>query len=137
MRTKNGFTLIELMLAIAIIGLIASIAMIGQRGAQAKRRDVTRAANVGELQKALTLLAAQAQAYPVYSGCITGADPVTTAIRAFALVGGEVKLADPTYSSDPTRCYFYSSATGSVYTLRYTLESNSSAGEAGDHLVQP
>lgn len=129
--------MIELMLAIAIIGLIASIAVIGQRGVQAKRRDVARVANVGELQKALTLLAAQAQAYPVYSGCITGADPVTTAIRAGGFVGAGTTLIDPTYPSDAARCYFYVSVSGSTYTLRYTLESNSNAGTEGDHLIQP
>lgn len=135
-NSVGGFTLIELMIAIGIIGIIAALALVGQRNVQSKRRDVRRVSNIGELQKALSLYISQAGAYPTYTGCVDGGDLVSTEIVGKGLLGGSAKLADPLYPSDLVKCYYYESA-GSQYTLRYTLESNSAAGTAGDHIVVP
>lgn len=134
---SKGFTLIELLLVIAIIGLIASLALVGQRNAQAKRRDVKRVSDTTELQKALALYLAKVQSYPVMTGCITGTDAVTTGLQTQGFVGAGSKLVDPLYPTDITKCYYYD-GTASKYTLRYTLEQNSaSSGAAGDHYIIP
>ncbi|MEK9152348.1 MAG: type II secretion system protein [Patescibacteria group bacterium] len=134
--SRRGFTLIELLIVIAIIGILATLSMFGLRTVQAKRRDVARVSNITELQKALSLYISQVGSYPVLTGCVTGADVVSTEIVAKGLLAGSSKLVDPVYPSDAAKCYYYVSA-GSKYTLRYTLESNSSAGTAGDHIVVP
>jgi prepilin-type N-terminal cleavage/methylation domain-containing protein len=139
MRNANkGFTLIELLLTVAIIGLIGSIVMVGNRNAQERRRDVKRVANATELQKALALYLAKQQSYPTMNGCIDGgaSDTVTPALIAGAFIAPSSKLFDPLYPSDTSKCYFYSGG-GATYTLRYTLEANSSAGTPGDHIVVP
>ncbi len=133
---RRGFTLIELLLVIAIIGLIATIVLVGQQTTQAKSRDTRRVSDIDQLQKALSLDLAQAQQYPTYTGCITGTDPVTTELQTRALVGAGSKLIDPLYPTDTTKCYYYA-GTGSAYTLRYTLETNSQFGTPGDHTVVP
>lgn len=133
---EKGFTLIELLLVIAIIGVIATFVLVGQSSAQAKRRDVKRVSNAVELQKAIALYLAKIQTYVVYTGCINGADPVTTGLKTNAFIGAGASLIDPKFPSDVTKCYYYDS-NGSKYTLRYTLEQDSSAGTAGNHIVVP
>lgn len=54
-RYIKGFTLIELMVVITIIGLIASTVLAALSSARAKARDATRVQTVKELQKALEL----------------------------------------------------------------------------------
>jgi prepilin-type N-terminal cleavage/methylation domain-containing protein len=133
---QKGFTLIELLMVVAIIGVIATLALVGQSAAQAKRRDVKRVANMKELQKAMSLYLAKVQSYVIYTGCINGTDPVTTALVSNNFIGANAKMVDPTNPNVPASCYWYD-GTGSKYTVRYTLESNSSAGTAGNHTIVP
>jgi len=138
MRTtrSRGFTLVELLLVVAVFGLIGSFAMYAQYNSQQKRRDVRRVSNVVELQKALSLYSSQAQGYPTMTGCISGTDLVTTELVAKGLIAAGSGLVDPLNPSNPTNCYFYA-GNGSSYTLRYTLEQTSTAGTVGNHLIVP
>ncbi|KPJ85153.1 hypothetical protein AMJ57_04140 [Parcubacteria bacterium SG8_24] len=135
-KKDRGFTLIELLLAISIIALISSLVLYGQRHEQKKRRDVQRVSNISEVQKGLALYLSETGGYPVYTGCLTGADPVSEGLRNYNYVGPDTNLADPLNPTDVTSCYYYD-GNGSRYTLRYTLETNSTIGEAGDHIVVP
>lgn len=135
-RKQLGFTLIELLLVIAIIGVIASLAMVGQRHQKSLQRDVKRVSHISEIQKALALYFADEQQYPTYTGCIDGSDPVTSALIGNKLFGSSSGLIDPSDPTDVATCYYYEGISG-AYTLRYTLERNSSAGSLGDHLIVP
>ena len=132
-----GFTLIELLLVIAIIGLIATIALVSQRNGQAKRRDVKRVSDTTELQKALALYLSKVQSYPVYTGCLTGSDAVSVGLQGQGFVSPGAKLVDPAFPTNITKCYYYVGTAGK-YTLRYTLEQTAaSTGAAGDHYIVP
>jgi prepilin-type N-terminal cleavage/methylation domain-containing protein len=135
-RTPRGFTLIELLLAIAIIGLIASVILIGQRSAAATRRDVKRYSDVKTFEQGLSLYFSKAQAYPTYTGCINGTDPVTAGLHAQNIMASNVTVADPSFPNDPARCYYYT-GTPSAYTLRYVIEVSSIAGPAGPQIRTP
>lgn len=135
-RRQLGFTLIELLLVIAIIGVIVSLAMVGQRHQKGLQRDVKRVSHMSEIQKALALYFAEEQQYPTYTGCIDGSDPVTSALIGNQLLGSSSGLIDPSDPSDVARCYYYE-GTGSAYTLRYTLEKDSTSGSLGDHVIIP
>ncbi len=135
--SRRGFTLIELLLVIALIGLIASIALIGLRSGPQKRLDLKRVSDIDELQKALGLYATTEHGYPVYTGCVNGTtDLVSTELHAKGALGPGSKIGDPSFPTDATKCYYYDSA-GAMYTLRYTLQTDSSAGSVGDHTVNP
>lgn len=135
-KKSPGFTLIELMIVIAIVGLISAAAMVGLGNVRSKQRDTRRVANITELQKGLQLYIAQVGNYPTQAGCVDGSDTVSTELAAKGLIAANAKLVDPLYPSDAAKCYFYD-GNGSKYKLRYTLESNSAAGEAGDHTIEP
>jgi prepilin-type N-terminal cleavage/methylation domain-containing protein len=52
-RKKNGFTLIELIIVIAIIAVLSSIGMVMYTGAQKSARDAKRMGDIDEIKKAL------------------------------------------------------------------------------------
>ena len=57
---RKGFTLIELLIVIAIIGLLATLAIVSLSSAQQKARDTKRIADVGAIQSALELCLSEA-----------------------------------------------------------------------------
>jgi prepilin-type N-terminal cleavage/methylation domain-containing protein len=67
---RRGFTLIELLIVIAIVGFVATIAMIGVGSARAKSRDNKRATDLKQIQKALELSFEPGSGYPVTASAI-------------------------------------------------------------------
>jgi prepilin-type N-terminal cleavage/methylation domain-containing protein len=71
-QKKRGFTLIELMVVITIVGLLASVVLAAMTTARAKARDTTRVQMVKELQKAVELYRnANGGIYPCGSSAAT------------------------------------------------------------------
>ncbi|MFA6376019.1 MAG: prepilin-type N-terminal cleavage/methylation domain-containing protein [Candidatus Paceibacterota bacterium] len=52
---QKGFTLIELMVVISIIGLLSSMVMVGMQGARANARDASRKQDIETIEKALVM----------------------------------------------------------------------------------
>ncbi len=61
---KNGFTLVELLVVISIIGILAGIALVAFRSSQARSRDVQRKSDLKQTANALELFYADYQKYP-------------------------------------------------------------------------
>lgn len=64
MKKKKGFTLVELLIVIAIIAIIAGIILGSMAEARAKGRDASKVRSMNEIQKALSLYQAQYNGYP-------------------------------------------------------------------------
>lgn len=65
MRNRNiGFTLIELLVVVAIIGLLASVAMVSINNARLKSRDARRLSDMRQIQTALELYYDKNNQYP-------------------------------------------------------------------------
>ena len=62
---KKGFTLIEVLIVIFIIGLLASVVLIGLGSFRARGRDARRAADLRSIQHALELYYGKSGSYPV------------------------------------------------------------------------
>ncbi|MBL8029876.1 MAG: type II secretion system protein [Candidatus Doudnabacteria bacterium] len=64
-KNKNsGFTLIEILVVVAIIALLSSIALIGLMSAREKSRNVKRLGDMTQMNTALELYNAQNKGYP-------------------------------------------------------------------------
>jgi len=90
---KKGFTLIELMVVIAVIAILATIALFGLAKAQAAARDTSRQQIMNGVRTALERYFADNQAYYSATNDFCGA--------IFALVGGGY-LTQPVDPSDKT-----------------------------------
>ncbi len=76
MHTRpNGFTLIELMVVVAIIGLLSSIVLVSLSTARSKGRDARRFADTQSIQQAVELYFAYSQVYPNCARTTGGAFP--------------------------------------------------------------
>ncbi|HBL51600.1 MAG TPA: hypothetical protein DDZ05_00035 [Candidatus Blackburnbacteria bacterium] len=130
MRKKaKGFTLIELMIVISIIGMLAGLSTIGYQGARASSRDARRKADIEDLRTALEIYRSDCGSYPA-----------TLPAAGVALVGTSATgtcLTSNTYMSqipaDPqsSKGYLYeykAGASNRTYTLCSTLENGNSTG---------
>lgn len=123
-----GFGIIDMMLAISIIGLLASITSLVYVTAKAKARDLKRVADVRQLRTALELYRTTTGHFPV-SPTGTGAQrpfPETTEIPD--LVASEyvtaLPVAPPTANngcSEQHNQYMYRSINGYSYSLTFCI----------------
>lgn len=117
--SQRGFTIIELLVVLAIIGLLISGVLVGLSQARTRAQDTRRMEDIGQLQRALALYATTFHRYPPAAATttLTGADSVS-----IALINAETIPAIP---KDPnaSRSYRYSS-TGNSYLLEFCLDTN-------------
>lgn len=133
-----GFTIIELLVVVAVIAFLVSITMAFFSNARARGRDAKRVADVMEIHDALALYVTNTRIFPnpTPAGgiCLTGSDAVSA-----ALVGADAIRAvplDPRHncgSGLPAAAnphYHYESLTGSTYKIWYALETDSIPGHS-------
>jgi prepilin-type N-terminal cleavage/methylation domain-containing protein len=116
MKNKNAFTLIELLIVMAILSALASIAIISFSGAQKTAKDTKRKSDLRQYQTAIEIFANKNNGvFPVRS----------SAVSAFSLCGasnplGSINCVD---DADNTKHYMYqSNAAGTSYVLYATYD---------------
>lgn len=142
-HTYKGFTLVELLVVVAIIGLLAGIAVVSVNSVRVKARDAKRIADVKQIQNALEL----------YNNTKGGQYPLNKAAQSVDLTGkvlSEEKGIDTTgggeiyinvIPADPTtgRKYEYTQCAKAdtallyceKYGIRFETEASSSVGVKG------
>lgn len=63
-KNRKGFTLIEMLVVVAIIGILSSVVLIGVSGARQRARDARRISDISRIQANLELSYNQATGYP-------------------------------------------------------------------------
>lgn len=107
-KSRTGFTLVELLVAMAIVAVVMAAALVAFSGTRATARDGKRKADLETIRSALELYRSDAGGYPL------AADYVT-------LLGDYIS-AVPKDPLDPARVYGYAPQTcGSVTCPAYTL----------------
>ena len=134
-RMQKGFTLIEILIVVAIIAILASIVLVGLGPTQAAARDSKRLSDLREVQNGLELYFNKCGYYPggVVSGSCAGttysaedfwgvAGTSATGMTA-ALTGSNIGVN--TVPDDPlggSHTYYYGTNGGTNYVIAATLE---------------
>lgn len=126
-QLSKGFTLVELLIVVAIIGLLATLAVISLTSAQQRSRDTKRVADVKSIQSAMELYYNDNAVYPNITVGGAGASTWTTVSAAMSKYVNALPV-DPTNSS--TSVYSYYESTATKYYISATVESNSNAKTA-------
>lgn len=66
--SRSGFTVVELVTVIAIIGVLATIIISSYSGVQAENRDTRRKTDIANIAKALEVYYSDTGAYPIPTG---------------------------------------------------------------------
>jgi len=131
MNRKHGFTLIELMIVMAILAILMAIGAGVFTTSMKKGRDNTRKANLSAMTKALELYYSDKGKYPVgVSGVIKGCG--TDTVRTVCAVNTPFQDSTPInptiymaqLPTDPVSSlkYYYVSANGSQFQIYAHLE---------------
>lgn len=133
MENRKGFTLIEILIVVAIIGLLTSIILVGLGAFRTRGRDARRIADLRETQNGLELYYTKNQRYPAITGADTWASLKTSLTTAG--IGISSVASDPL---SPAQNYQYGVSTdGQNYVLAATLEdiNNSALKDDADGTV--
>ncbi|MEK7621152.1 MAG: prepilin-type N-terminal cleavage/methylation domain-containing protein [Patescibacteria group bacterium] len=122
MNRKQGFTIVELLIVIVIIGILASLIIVAYNGIQQRAQSAKRKADTGVMMKWLELYYADNGTYPasnsgtdylVTTSMITGS---TTTSQLRALIGSSSSIQDPLdQSTVPIITNGYAETTGKYF----------------------
>ncbi len=137
-RGGSGFTLIEILIVVAIIAILASIVIVGLGPAQQSGRDARRISDLQSVQNGLELYYSKCGYYPgaaVASGAtcpgfaaVSGNGGATGfSSMSASLIGSAIGISS--VPNDPTggKSYEYGSTDGTSYTLEATLENSNNS----------
>jgi len=146
-KKEYGFTLLEMLVVVAIMAMLMSFTMASMRAAKQKNRDARREQDIKELQNALGLYATNTGLYPICASEViigsAGGACLSDALMSSQATQGKVPtdplgLTTGTCGTAGSYVYCYQSANGFTYTIRYVLETNTISGKsAGLQTAKP
>jgi len=126
---RAGFTLVELLIVIAIIGLLTALGVGSFQSAKTKAKDAKRKSDLQTIAKSLEAYANDHNLYPLSQTDKILCQPATSTLcdwdEAFTDANGTVYA--PKLPSDelaPKQVYLYDSASGTSFTLYAHLENS-------------
>ena len=125
MITRKGFTLIEILIVVAIIAILASIVLVGLGPTQQSGRDARRLSDIRQVQNALELFYNKCGYYPgtITSGACSLTEPTTWTGMGTMLAAAGLGLGSLPGDPSSNRSYGYAYAAGNTtYVLAVALE---------------
>lgn len=115
---KKGFTLVELLVVMAIIGILSTLGLVSFRNAQPKSRDSRRKSDLEQVQRALEMYYNDYNDYPSSNGgAIQIGSTLTWGVSEMKDSKGTIYMKelpkDPT--GNPEYCYVYINKSFKLY----------------------
>ena len=120
-QNKNGFTIVELLIVIVVIGILAAITVVAYNGIQQQARDSSRTTAINGVMKALEMYKIENGAYPS-----VGSDNAGYALSTLSSALVPTYLSSiPTDPRAPTTNFDYvrGTAASTSYGIRIIYES--------------
>ena len=130
MKSLTGFTLIEILVVLAIIAFLASIILVRVNTTRTRARDAERVQEIRSLQNALALYYTSKNAFPIAASftVLNGSDAVSTELLGAGSIG---QIPRDPFHTAPYYQYSYRSTGGTAYELQYSLETDAILGKDG------
>lgn len=151
--TRSGFTLLELLVVISIIGTLASISTLNYSSVRMKARDAVRVANLKQLELAFNLYYDDHGGFPAGVNVVFGSPGAKCLDRDHGFASScqppifaSVLPSDPmsnqaifnqTYTAMNTDGSPCTAAACPSYRIRFLLESGTPDLRSGDHVMTP
>lgn len=133
--SRPGFSLLEGLIVLAMIGLLAAFAAVSLNSARARTRDAQRLANMSTVRSALQLFWLEKATYPATDGVQIGQATTKSEVltsngfQSKAEASGNALL--PLVPTGPKVGEFYSYKGGpNGYSIRFQTESDTEFGKA-------
>lgn len=140
LQNKKGFTIIELLIVIAIIGLLATISIVALNGARQKGRDAKRIGDIRQVQTALELYFNDRDAYPVAAEAIVLGSAnarvlcdTAAGFQATTTGCGKVYMGIVPSNPLPGGVNYSYTGTATTYSIGFSLEDETGSYPTGAH----
>ncbi|MBI4215560.1 MAG: type II secretion system protein [Parcubacteria group bacterium] len=155
--SRKGFTLVELLIVVSIIGLLSTLSFVALGSARVKARDAKRLSDVRNIQSALELYFSDNNAYPesdgvevtigagtykamTNNGFKAAGDPATETVYMGNVppnpTPGGADYKYKALNADRTQCPD-NSATCAAYSISFSLEQGIPGLPKGAHTATP
>ena len=119
-NTPFGFTIVELLIVIVVIGILAAITVVAFNGVQARARATERVTDVASIVKAYDLYRIANGSYPKSYAIATSSEVISPGLVAKMIaMSGTAQSPCPTTPKTKICVYAYGNTTYSEYALVY------------------
>jgi prepilin-type N-terminal cleavage/methylation domain-containing protein len=144
LKKSAGFTLVELLIVVSIIGLLSTLIVISVRDTRTKSFDTRRLSDINDIQKSVELYAADVGFYPVGTDLVLGEVNATClSANGFAAIcpAGGVKIylaiVPPNPGPGGIPYNYNQTGAGNSFTLDFETETDIGDIMAGPHVLTP
>lgn len=132
----RGFTVLEILIVIAVFGLLATLAVLSLNNARARVRDAQRLSDVSTLRNVLSQYWLDKATYPVSGGVNLGQPGTNTDAFTSAGFVARENVQPPVYlervNQGPKAGEFYRyKGSSNGYSIRFVTESQTPLGQPG------